>query len=159
MQHSAAFKCFLICLFFICTDLPAKVGKRTKRGVLKSMNFNGEKKVFKKVLKNGLTVLVYPNHNIPKVTAQIWYGVGSKDEKSGEKGLAHFIEHMSFKGTEKLSEPDLQAIAHKLSGSTNAFTSNDCTGYIYEFPKNNWKEALPLFADVMKNCSFKTGND
>ena len=53
----------------------------------------------KRILKNGITVLVKENHTIPKVSLQLWYDVGSKDEKTGEKGIAHFIEHMIFKGT------------------------------------------------------------
>ena len=57
-----------------------------------------QKKVSKKVLSNGLTVLVRPVTTIPKVSTQLWYHVGSKDEETGQKGLAHLIEHMIFKG-------------------------------------------------------------
>ncbi|MDR3551085.1 MAG: pitrilysin family protein, partial [Candidatus Babeliales bacterium] len=111
--------------------------------------------VKKKVLSNGLTVLVYETHNIPKVSLQLWYNVGSKDEKSGERGIAHLIEHMIFKGTEKLSESDINIVSHMLSGSINAFTSYDYTGYLFNFPTQNWHEALPIMADCMVNCSFK----
>ncbi|MDR3550774.1 MAG: pitrilysin family protein, partial [Candidatus Babeliales bacterium] len=111
--------------------------------------------VKKKVLSNGLTVLVYETHNIPKVSLQLWYNVGSKDEKSGERGIAHLIEHMIFKGTEKLSESDIKIVSHMLSGSINAFTSYDYTGYLFNFPTQNWHEALPIMADCMVNCSFK----
>ncbi len=55
--------------------------------------------VVKKVLSNGLTVLVRPMHNLPKVSIQLWYNVGSRDEKDKERGIAHLIEHMIFKGT------------------------------------------------------------
>ena len=113
------------------------------------------KQVNKYVLKNGLTVLIKPLHRIPKVTTQLWYNVGSKDEKSGEKGIAHLIEHMIFKGTKKLSECDINMITHKLSGYTNAFTSYDYTGYIFDFPSQHWQEALPIMADCMRNCTFK----
>jgi zinc protease len=111
--------------------------------------------VQKKILSNGMTVLVRPMHNIPKVSLQIWYNVGSKDEKSGERGVAHLIEHMIFKGTQKLSEGDLNAIAHKLSGSINAFTSWDYTGYQFDFPTQHWKETLPIMADCMRNAAFR----
>ena len=53
--------------------------------------------------------------NYPKVSIQLWYNVGSKDEKTGQKGIAHLIEHMIFKGTKKLSESDINLIVHKLS--------------------------------------------
>lgn len=112
-------------------------------------------KIQKKVLKNGLTVLVLENHTIPKVSSQLWYGVGSKDEKSGEKGIAHFIEHMIFKGTDKLSESDINLITHKLSGTCNAFTSYDYTGYLFDFPASVWHKSLPIMADCMRNCTFK----
>ena len=111
--------------------------------------------VFKKTLENGMTVLVLPVHNIPKVSLQLWYNVGSKDEKTGEKGIAHLIEHMIFKGTEKLSETDINIVSHKLSGSINAFTSYDYTGYLFNFPTQHWQEALPIMADCMQNAAFK----
>lgn len=116
---------------------------------------NSEHKVFKKVLKNGLTVLVRPNHIVPKVSVQLWYNVGSKDEKSNEKGIAHLIEHMIFKGTATLTESDINMITHKLSGYCNAFTSYDYTGYLFDFPSHHWQEALPIMADCMRNCTFK----
>ena len=111
--------------------------------------------VRKMVLDNGMTVLVRQVHTIPKVSIQIWYDVGSKDEELQEKGIAHLIEHMIFKGTEILSESDLNILTHKLSGSCNAFTSYDYTGYLFNFPTHHWREALPLMADCMVNCSFK----
>lgn len=112
-------------------------------------------KVHKKILDNGLTILVYPQHTIPKVAVHLWYGVGSKDEKDGQRGLAHLLEHMIFKGTSILSESDINMISHKLSGNCNAFTSHDYTGYLFDFPQQNWHHALPLLADCMRNCTFK----
>jgi len=116
-----------------------------------------KEKIFvkKNVLKNGLTVLVKEVHNIPKVSVQLFYNVGSKDERTGEKGIAHLIEHMVFKGTERLSETDINFITHQLSGSCNAFTSYDYTGYMFNLPSQNWKEILPIMADCMAYCSFK----
>lgn len=118
------------------------------------------KYVYQGKLDNGLTVLVRPVHSIPKVSIQLWYNVGSKDEKTGEKGIAHLIEHMIFKGTTgknslNLSESDINIIAHKWSGYTNAFTSYDYTGYLFNFPVQNWQDALPIMADCMSNCAFK----
>lgn len=110
--------------------------------------------VFKRVLLNGLTVLVRPVSLIPKVSTQLVYHVGSKDEQTGQKGLAHLIEHMIFKGTEKLSESDINVITEKLSGYTNAYTSHDATGYIFDFPTHHWKEALYMYADCMRNARF-----
>ncbi len=104
---------------------------------------------------NGLTILIYPINTIPQVSMQLWYNVGSKDEQRGQKGLAHFLEHMIFKGTKKLSETDLIAITQKLSGSCNAFTSQDYTGYLFDFPSHQWEIGFELLADCMRNCVFK----
>jgi zinc protease len=110
----------------------------------------------KKVLPNGLTVLVYPIATIPKVACQLWYGVGSKHEREGQRGLAHLLEHMVFKGTKRLSESDINTITHKLSGSCNAFTSHDYTGYLFTLPSQNWAVSLDVLADCMRNCTFKS---
>src|SRR5579863_951204 len=110
--------------------------------------------VVKRVLDNGLTILIHESHEIPKVSLQIWYNVGSKDELLGEKGIAHLIEHMIFKGTDTLSESDINILVHKLSGSCNAFTSFDFTGYRFDFPTHHWREILPVVADCMTNCLF-----
>lgn len=107
------------------------------------------------MLKNGLTVLMYQKKNAPKVAMQMWYNVGSKHEQPGEKGMAHFLEHMIFKGThEKLSESDINMISQKLAAYANAFTSYDYTAYVFDVPVANWAQLLPVFADCMQNCSF-----
>ena len=110
---------------------------------------NKSNPVITHTLANGLTILIYPDHQIPKVSTQLWYGVGSKDEKSGERGLAHLLEHMIFKGTEKLSESDINVITNKLSGTTNAFTSYDYTGYLFDMPSQHWKEAFDMFKKII----------
>lgn len=113
-----------------------------------------KKSVVKKVLPNGLTVLCCPKKNASKVSIQLWYNVGAKHEGVGERGMAHFIEHMIFKGSEKLTESDINMISHKLSGYCNAFTSYDYTAYLFDVPTINWKKVLPVLSDCMRNCKF-----
>lgn len=108
--------------------------------------------VSKYQLDNGLTVLVYPLPTAVKVSTQLWYHVGSKDERSGEKGLAHFLEHMLFKGTGRMAESDINVFSHKLSGYCNAFTSYDATMYLFDMPSQHWQEVLPVFADCMQHA-------
>lgn len=110
--------------------------------------------IIHKTLKNGLNVIINPDNTVPKVSAQLWYNVGSKDEKDGQKGLAHLLEHMIFKGTDNMSESDINMITQKLSGYTNAFTSYDYTGYLFDFPAAHWHAALQMLADCMSNCTF-----
>lgn len=116
---------------------------------------NENKKVFKYVLENGLTVLICPKKDSSKVALQMWYNVGSKHEQPSEKGMAHFLEHMIFKGTDKLlSETDINAISQKLAAYANAFTSYDYTAYVFDVPVANWDLLLPVYADCMQHCSF-----
>jgi zinc protease len=114
-----------------------------------------ELKIHKKVLENGLTILVLPKTDIPQVMLNMVVGVGSKDEEINEKGIAHLIEHMFFKGTTSYSETDIDKIIYKLSGKMNAATSQDWTRYWFYVPSIYWKEILPLMAELMHACSFK----
>jgi zinc protease len=111
--------------------------------------------VQKHVLDNGFTILAARMPRVPKVSLQLWYNVGSKHEQSGEHGIAHFIEHMIFKGTSHLSESDINALTTKMSGVCNAFTSHDYTGYLFDVPSQYWVDVLPIMADCMSNCSFR----
>lgn len=112
-------------------------------------------RVIQTTLSNGLTLLVCPKKDAAVVSIQLWYKVGSKHEKSGERGIAHFIEHMIFKGTTTLTESDINLTTSKLSGMCNAFTWYDYTGYLFDLPVANWDKVLPIMADCMENCTFK----
>jgi len=112
-------------------------------------------KVSKSFLKNGMPVLVKTNKKIPQIDVQLWYRVGSKYEERDEKGMAHLVEHLSFKGTKNLSEVDINLITQKLSGYTNAFTTHDYTCYMYCLPRNCLREALFILSDCMQNCTFQ----
>lgn len=154
----------IICIMFLTVINVGSI--MTKENILSPQEINKQKAaislsidkdamVKKRTLKNGMVVLVRKSHTIPKVSIQLWYYVGSADEGEGEKGIAHLIEHMIFKGTSLLSESDINTITHMLSGSCNAFTSYDYTGYLFNMPTHHWKEVLPIMADCMLNCSFK----
>jgi len=80
-------------------------------------------------LKNGLQVVVIPNHRVPVVTHSIYYRVGAIDEPPGKSGLAHFFEHLMFKGTKTLKPGQFSAIVARNGGRENAFTTHDYTGY------------------------------
>ncbi len=80
-------------------------------------------------LKNGMRVVVIPNHRVPVVIHMVWYRVGSADEPPGLSGIAHFLEHLMFKATEKLQPGEFSRIVSRNGGTENAFTSNDYTAY------------------------------
>src|SRR5262245_35837232 len=78
---------------------------------------------------NGLEVVVIPDRRTPVVTHMLWYRVGSADETPGKSGLAHFLEHLMFKGTAKNPAGRFSQVVATIGGQENAFTSSDYTGY------------------------------
>src|SRR6056297_4126465 len=80
-------------------------------------------------LDNGMDVVVIEDHRAPVVVHMVWYKAGSADEKPGVSGVAHFFEHLMFKGTENLEPGEFSATVSRNGGSDNAFTSFDYTAY------------------------------
>jgi zinc protease len=85
-------------------------------------------------LDNGLQVLVIPDHRAPVVTHMVWYRAGSADEPRGSSGIAHFLEHLMFKGTDKIPTGQFSKIVAKNGGDDNAFTNHDVTAYFQRLP-------------------------
>ena len=110
--------------------------------------------VHRTVLDNGLVVLARESHTSPTVTSMIWYGVGSRNERPGETGRSHFLEHMLFKGTKRLKKGEIDLLTMKNGGSNNAFTSYDFTAYYFSFASDRWERALEIEADRMVNTVF-----
>ncbi|MCC6776820.1 MAG: insulinase family protein [Hyphomicrobiales bacterium] len=100
-------------------------------------------------LANGLEVVVIPDHRAPVVTHMLWYRVGSADETPGKSGLAHFLEHLLFKGTEKNPSGRFSQVVAAVGGQENAFTSSDYTGYFQRVPRDKLKEMMEFEADRM----------
>lgn len=105
-------------------------------------------------LKNGLTVLVHEDHTLPIITYQQWFRVGSRDEKPGRTGLAHFFEHLMFKGTEKFPGKDFDRMIQANGGVNNAFTTRDYTGYYINLPSSKLELAIDIESDRMRNLLF-----
>jgi zinc protease len=100
-------------------------------------------------LQNGLELVVVPDRRAPVVTHMIWYKVGAADETPGKSGLAHFLEHLMFKGTKANPSGRFSQIVASIGGQENAFTSNDYTGYYQRVPSDKLKEMMALEADRM----------
>jgi zinc protease len=98
-------------------------------------------------LSNGLEVIVVPDHRAPVVTHMIWYKVGGADETSGKSGLAHFLEHLMFKGTEKNPGEAFSKGVAAIGGQENAFTTSDYTAFFQRVPREHLKEMMALEAD------------
>ncbi len=100
-------------------------------------------------LENGLKVVIVPNQRAPVATMIVYYKVGAIDEPPGKSGLAHFFEHLMFKGTKKMAAGEFSKIVARNGGRDNAFTSQDYTGYITSFAVDRLDLILELEADRM----------
>lgn len=107
-------------------------------------------KVTEKVLPNGLKVLLKEEHKAPVVTFQIWYKVGSRNERLGKTGLSHLLEHMMFKGAKKYGPKQFSRTVMRNGGNDNAFTSRDYTAYFENFASDRIEIALDLESDRMQ---------
>jgi zinc protease len=109
-------------------------------------------------LPNGLQVLVIPDHRTPVVTQMIWYKVGSADETPGKSGLAHFLEHLMFKGTAKHPADEFSQTVLRTGGNENAFTSTDYTGFYQRVPREQLGKMMEFEADRMTGLILKDEN-
>jgi zinc protease len=100
-------------------------------------------------LANGLEVVVIPDHRAPVATHMLWYKVGSADETPGKSGLAHFLEHLMFKGTARNPAGRFSQVVATIGGQENAFTSSDYTGYFQRVPRDQLKAMMEFEADRM----------
>ena len=107
-----------------------------------------------RTLANGLTLVVWPNHNIPSVALHNWVRVGSRNEHDGGTGLAHFFEHMMFNGTDKRARGEFDRLMEARGASNNAFTSQDVTVYQDWFPSSALELVLELESDRIANLAF-----
>lgn len=102
-------------------------------------------------LANGLQVVVIPDHRAPVVTHMVWYKVGGADEPKGVSGIAHFLEHLMFKSTEKIPIGEFSKIVARLGGQDNAFTGHDATAYFQRVSKDKLPTMMEMEADRMVN--------
>lgn len=100
-------------------------------------------------LANGLEVVVIPDHRTPVVTHMVWYKVGAADEEAGKSGIAHFLEHLMFKGTKKNPSGRFSQVVAAVGGQENAFTANDYTGYFQRVSRDKLKMLMEFEADRM----------
>ncbi len=94
----------------------------------------GDLPVFERTLPNGFRALVLPRTHTPIVVCDLYYPAGSFDEPAGKTGLAHFVEHMLFKGTERFPKGQIDRLAFVAAGQSNAETSEDATHYWFALP-------------------------
>jgi zinc protease len=106
------------------------------------------------LLSNGLKLIVREDHRAPTVAHMVWYRAGSMDEVNGKTGVAHVLEHMMFKGTDKVKAGEFSRLVAAVGGRENAFTSRDYTAYFQQVEKSKLDEVIKLEADRMSNLNF-----
>ena len=102
-------------------------------------------------LDNGLQVVVLPDNRAPIVTQMVYYHVGSADEAPGKSGIAHFLEHLMFKGTKNHPTGEYSRRVADIGGQENAFTTSDYTGYYQQVPADALAMVMEMEADRMEN--------
>ncbi len=105
-------------------------------------------------LDNGLHVVVIPDRRAPVATHMIWYRVGSADEAPGQSGIAHFLEHLMFKGTPRHPDGAFSTRVAEIGGEENAFTTPDYTAYFQRVAKEHLPEMMEMEADRMVNLTL-----
>ena len=109
-------------------------------------------------LKNGLEVVIIPDRRAPVFTHMIWYRVGSADEEAGKSGIAHFLEHLMFKGTAKNPAGKFSEVLAEIGGQENAFTSQDYTAYFQRASREHLKTVMEFEADRMTGLVLTDAN-
>jgi zinc protease len=105
-------------------------------------------------LDNGMEVVVIPDHRAPIVTHMVWYRVGSADEPPGKSGIAHFFEHLMFKGTKTHPAGEFDSKVAEIGGNGNAFTSYDYTAYIQTVTPEALEMVMGFESDRMRNLNL-----
>ncbi|WP_420558839.1 M16 family metallopeptidase [Roseovarius sp.] len=105
-------------------------------------------------LDNGMDVVVIEDHRAPVVVQMVWYRAGSADEKPGVSGVAHFLEHLLFKGTETMEPGEFSATVARNGGSDNAFTSYDYTAYFQRVAADRLELMMKMESDRMVNLQL-----
>lgn len=105
-------------------------------------------------LANGLQVIVVPNHRAPVVSQMLWYKVGAADEPRGKSGIAHYLEHLMFKGTPSVPAGEFSKIVAREGGRDNAFTAWDYTAYFQTVAADRLNMVMQMEADRMANLAL-----
>lgn len=118
-------------------------------------SFNPLAGIVEETLPNGLRVLYKPDRSLPRVSTAIGYRMGGVHESEGVTGLAHFLEHMMFDGTDKYDKQGIDDATFKAAGSNNAFTSNDNTVYYFNVAAENLEDILQIESNRMTHCTLE----
>src|SRR5208337_2454706 len=115
-------------------------------------------KIFQFALQNGMQVVVVPDHRAPVVTQMLWYRVGADDDPPGLSGMAHFFEHMMFRGTPSVPGDQFAQTVARNGGTENAFTTHDYTCFYEQIARDRLRTVMALDADRIANLDLSDPN-
>ncbi len=147
VKHFIVFTLTVFAAAFIADAASAK--DEAEQRVFPDVKIGGNLDTF--TLDNGLEVVVIPDRRAPVVTHMIWYKAGSADEPPGKSGIAHYLEHLMFKGTKTYPDGEFSKVIAAVGGRENAFTSYDYTAYFQRVSKEHLKTMMTYEADRMSN--------
>jgi zinc protease len=145
-------------LLFGATVLAGILAADAPRGVAAPASQSAEQKAVSFTLKNGLQLVVVPDHRSPVVTHMVWYRVGGADDPPGLSGAAHFFEHLMFRGTREIPNGELSKTVARNGGQDNAQTSQDFTVFFQRIAKDRLPLMMQLEADRMVNLDLSESN-
>src|SRR5690348_481548 len=153
-------------LLFFALTLPISAQQKKLPGpparqhrVAESTGFHVPRIAFQtRTLPNGLRIVIAEDHHVPVVNLQVWYHVGSKDEKPGHTGFAHLFEHLMFKGSAHVGPDEHSRIIEAMGGFDNAYTNDDVTVFWETFPSNYLARVLWLEADRLGSLNVDEKN-
>ncbi len=142
---------FLIVLLIMSNSSPVKSEekKASKISFVKELDGIKEYK-----LTNGLKIILKPDQTNPSFSWQVWYKVGSRNESLNFTGIAHYLEHIMFKGTDQFAKGEIAQAIQLRGGIFNAFTGDDYTAYFENFSPENLELAIKIEADRMRNAKI-----
>jgi zinc protease len=146
------FQLAAVCAFAAALALPAMAQQPSSQVRPPKLDFTTHK------LSNGLQVILLEDHAVPVINLQVWYHVGSKDERPGRTGFAHLFEHLMFKGSAHVGADEHSRIIEAVGGFDNAETGDDTTNFWETFPSNYLERVLWLEADRMGSLNVDDAN-
>lgn len=114
--------------------------------------------IFRKVLNNGITLLLNENHKLPICTVMIWLRVGARNESPGITGMSHYLEHCYSMGTKRFKPRENSWLIQRMGGTKNAFTSQDYTAYYSNIPSEHLETIMDMEADRLMNLALPEEN-
>jgi len=145
----------IVSLLILAAPLPVQA--QNPAATAKPVEQPARQKVFDAetfTLENGMRVVVIPNPRAPVVTHMVWYGVGAADETPGKSGLAHFLEHLMFKGSENVPPGEFSKRVRAMGGNDNAFTTHDYTAYFQNVAAARLRDVMIMEADRMRGMTL-----